>query len=204
MRKSLKKIALGCAATMALSVVMSASAFAADITSAVTFDKDAGTVTVDTTNADVAALTEGQYTILIFESTADETNLTADDIMYINQDAKSGIATTFAGMGMKNGLQDNKTYVLKMGGENVAASGILRAEFTIENGKVIMLGDPTGNGIINSEDAIAILKHSAEIELLTGDAFTAADVVKNNIVNSEDAIAVLKHAAEIEFIVQPQ
>lgn len=196
MRKSLKKIALGCAATMALSVVMSASAFAADITSAVTFDKDAGTVTVDTTNADVAALTEGQYTILIFESTADETNLTADDIMYINQDAKSGIATTFAGMGMKNGLQEGKTYVLKMGGENVAASGILRAEFTIENGKVVMLGDVTGDSIINSTDAGYVIQHYLEARVLTGDALVAADANKDGNINSTDAGYIIQHYLE--------
>lgn len=193
MRKSLKKIALGCAATMALSVVMSASAFAADITSAVTFNKDAGTVTVDTTNADVAALTEGQYTILIFESTADETNLTADDIMYINQDAKSGIATTFAGMGMKNGLQDNKTYVLKMGGENVAASGILRAEFEIKNGQVVMLGDVTGDGQIQADDSGAILNHVVSLAILEGDALAAADVTKDGAVQADDAGAILNY-----------
>lgn len=193
MRKSLKKIALGCAATMALSVVMSASAFAADITSAVTFDKDAGTVTVDTTNADVAALTEGQYTILIFESTADETNLTADDIMYINQDAKSGIATTFAGMGMKNGLQEGKTYILKMGGENVAASGILRAEFTIEDGKVVMLGDVTGDGQIQADDSGAILNHVVSLAILEGDALAAADVTKDGAVQADDAGAILNY-----------
>lgn len=201
MRKSLKKIALGCAATMALSVVMSASAFAADITSAVTFNKDAGTVTVDTTNADVAALTEGQYTILIFESTADETNLTADDIMYINQDAKSGIATTFAGMGMKNGLQDNKTYVLKMGGENVAASGILRAEFEIKNGQVTFVrGDATDDGIVDTSDVDATLKHYLELELLTSEsALKGADATQDDVIDTSDVDAILKHYLELEM-----
>lgn len=204
MRKSLKKIALGCAATMALSVVMSASAFAADLVKETdfTYDKDAGTVSVLASDT-VKALTTGQYTVLIYDLSKegiDETALTGDDIEYINQDAADKIVSddeagtgTFENMGLRNQLIDGHTYVMKIGGENVAAEGILRAEFTIENGQVVMLGDVTGDGQIQADDSGAILNHVVSLAILEGDALAAADVTKDGAVQADDAGAILNY-----------
>ncbi len=208
MRKALRKIALGCAAAMSLSAVLSASAFAADLVKDTDFTVDSAAGTVSVTESFASDKDAGQYTVLIYKNGegVDDTNLQAEQILYINQDALEAIANgentgTFQNMGLKT--MDDGEYTIKIGGD--ALEEIFVGTFTVGGGgTTIMIGDPTGNKIINGEDAIAILKHAAEIETLEGDAFTAADVIKNNIVNGEDAIAVLKHAAEIEFIVQPQ
>lgn len=212
MRKSLKKIALGCAATMALSVVMSASAFAADLVKETdfTYDKDAGTVSVLASDT-VKALTTGQYTVLIYDLSKegiDETALTGDDIEYINQDAADKIVSdngtgTFENMGLRNQLIDGHTYVMKIGGENVAAEGILRAEFEIKNGQVVMLGDVTGEGDIDAFDAAAILEHYVGITPLAQEKYAAADVTGEGDIDAFDAAAVLEHYVGITPIVQP-
>lgn len=186
--KSLKKIALGCAATMALSVALSASAFAADLVADTdyAYDVETGTVTVNNSET-VAALTDGEYTVLIIDVTgldaagitAKEAAITGDDILYINQ--SDDVETDFAIMGLKNGLTEGNTYLMKIGGTNVAADGILRATFTVggEDEPAVIIGDVTGEGDIDPTDAAYVIQTYLGARTLTGNALTAANADKD-------------------------
>ena len=57
-------------------------------------------------------------------------------------------------------------------------------------------GDVNGDGIINANDAIAILRYNAKIETLTDVQLTAANVDGNDRVDSNDAILILQYDAK--------
>ena len=59
------------------------------------------------------------------------------------------------------------------------------------------LGDVTGEGTINSADALEVLKHAAKLTELTGTKYLAANVQKDATLNSADAVKILKYAAKL-------
>jgi len=61
----------------------------------------------------------------------------------------------------------------------------------------VTLGDVNNDNSINATDALAVLKHAAKIEILTGDALEAADVIDIGTINAEDALQILKKAAKL-------
>lgn len=56
-------------------------------------------------------------------------------------------------------------------------------------------GDVNGDKSVDVNDAIAILRHVAWLEAITGDALTAADVNGDQAVDVNDAIVILKQIA---------
>ena len=56
-------------------------------------------------------------------------------------------------------------------------------------------GDVNGDKSVDVNDAIAILRHVAGLEAVTGDALTAADVNGDQAVDVNDAIVILKQIA---------
>lgn len=203
MKKSLKTFMLACAATTAVTLALATSAFAKtgnDITADIDFDKAAGTVSM---KASAFEGLSGQTTILIHEQKADgSVELTADDILYINQDEAG--TTTFTGMGMKGGLVEGKTYVVKIGGENLA-DGILEGTFTIENGTVkYILGDVTGEGDIDMSDSNAVVMHFiGAITIEEGTPRLAADVTGEGDIDMSDSNAIVMHFIGAVPIQQP-
>ena len=61
----------------------------------------------------------------------------------------------------------------------------------------VELGNVNGDDVIDASDALAILKHAAQLELLDGDALIAADANEDGTVDANDALDVLKFAAQI-------
>lgn len=194
MKKSLRNFVLACTATVAVSLALATSAFAADgfnITGDITYDQAAGTVTV---SSDFLGTLNGQTTILIYEDGADPANLTADQILYINQDDVSTGADTFADMGLKGGLTENTTYVVRMGGENVS-EGIYEGTFKVGEGEVHLypLGDADLSGSVTSADAGEIISHDLGLKTLEGEALECADADRSGSVTSADAGEVISH-----------
>lgn len=58
-----------------------------------------------------------------------------------------------------------------------------------------MLGDVDLDTIINAADALAVLKHAANLVTLEGEAVANADVNTDTIINASDALEILKYAA---------
>ncbi len=61
----------------------------------------------------------------------------------------------------------------------------------------VKLGDVNGDGGVTIKDAIAILRHNAEVELLTGSQTIAGDLNGDGTVNTKDAILLLQYNAQI-------
>ena len=58
----------------------------------------------------------------------------------------------------------------------------------------ILIGDVTNDGIINSNDALTVLRYSVGQNTLTDNQFAAGDVSKDGIVNSVDALKILQYS----------
>lgn len=61
----------------------------------------------------------------------------------------------------------------------------------------VLIGDVNGDGIINSADAVLIMRHALGIIQLTGDALIAADYNQDGNVNAADALSVLRYTMGI-------
>ena len=163
MKKSLKKVIMSCAA-MAIVSMMSVSAMAA------TYDAATGAVTLTSQCPETA----DQATIIILKDGADDTNPNDEDIAYIMQlDAKAD-GSTFTGTDapkLPAGLTEGK-YIIKMGGTNVAVSGIVEEVLNIGGGSSdVTLGDINGDGNVDGEDALDILYYDAMMpSIIGGDA----------------------------------
>ncbi len=57
-----------------------------------------------------------------------------------------------------------------------------------------LYGDVTGEGRINSSDALMVLMHATRTKTLTGGSKTAADVSGDGKINSTDALLILNYA----------
>lgn len=192
MKKSLRNFVLACTATAAVSLALATSAFAADFPDgSLTYDQAAGTVTVAGT---VFESLSGQTTILIYDKAVENpAELTGDQILYINQDDATN-TTTFAGMGLKGGLQEGKTYVVKIGGENMP-DGILVGEVTVGEGGAIkvQLGDVNGDTFVDVSDINPVIQHILGAAVLTGKDFAAADTATDGIVDISDVNPIIQH-----------
>lgn len=58
-------------------------------------------------------------------------------------------------------------------------------------------GDVNGDGKVNAEDALLVLKHAAKIDYITENRLIIADVDKSKKIDAVDALAILKIAAKI-------
>ena len=61
----------------------------------------------------------------------------------------------------------------------------------------VKYGDANGDGIINIDDAIAVLRHNSELDTIEGVNFKAADVDGNGNLEVADAIYILSYNAEL-------
>lgn len=64
----------------------------------------------------------------------------------------------------------------------------------------IVLGDTTGEGIINSADLLKIRQHLLGVVTLKDEYFVASDITKDNIINSADLLRVRQHLLGINII----
>lgn len=56
----------------------------------------------------------------------------------------------------------------------------------------LVLGDVTGDSVVNSADALAILQHSVESQLLEGNALIVGNLNGDDVINSADALTALQ------------
>ena len=204
----MKKLFLTCAAVVGISAVFAANAFAADpIVNDAGFSKTEGTYSV---KSDLSAYT-GQMTILIIPEDVYNNNTTINDsdIYYIDQAAAPASGSKiFQSVGILGGttLKEGTSYIVKIGGENIAESGIIVEKFTVGGGApTYILGDANLDKSINMADANAILNDFMGYSAITdATARLAADVNLDKSINMADANAILNHFMGYASIVQPQ
>lgn len=150
------------AGLLATSIVAAGtSAFAAPIANDAGFDKEAGTYSIV---SNLAAYGSDQMTILIIPEAAYLAGTINDaDILYIDQ-AAADTKDIFANVGILGGTKlADGTYYAKIGGENIAADGIIVEKFTVtttpEGGQEItrLYGDVNADDFVDIFDAMEML-----------------------------------------------
>ena len=125
----------------------------------------------------------GQQLVLALEG--DAALPTEKNIRYIDQKAASGsVVFEIYPSDLKAGA-----YSLCIVGEG----GTLKKVAGFGYYQAYLIGDADGNGKVNVNDAVAILKHIVGNSILTGNNLLAADADANGSVNVNDAVAVLKY-----------
>ena len=133
-----------------------------------------------------------QYELIIAQS--EEGAPTADNIVYIDQTSPKDEKVTF--MVYPSKLEGGKDYYIYLSTNAEGRKVIVSFKYYVSR----MLGDVNGDGDINGKDALACLKHSVQLEILTGIDLKVADVNHDNEVNGKDALAILKHSVGLELI----
>ncbi|MDD6215044.1 MAG: hypothetical protein PUB42_07680 [Firmicutes bacterium] len=164
--KNLKKVFAVATAIAALSASMTAFAeksYTPTGDLGFTYDKETNSITVTSTDF---AKSGTEMTLLVLKSTANETNVGQDDILYIDQDTK-GTTASFQNMGLKGTIADlvDGSYPVKLGyydatsGEFAIKAGTLTVAEAATGGKTVEIvwGDVNADGAADTLDATAII-----------------------------------------------
>ena len=207
----MKKLFLTCAAVVGISAVFAANAFAADpIVNDAGFNKTEGTYSV---KSDLSAYT-GQMTILIIPESIYTSNaeIKDEDIYYIDQTAAPASGSKiFQSVGILGGttLKENTSYIVKIGGENIAESGIIVEKFTVAKTatgtKITRLyGDVNGDEFVDTDDAIEIICYEIGLDSAFDDGAswreTAGDVNMDEFVDTDDAIEIICYEIGLDSV----
>lgn len=190
--KKFTKLFLSCAAIAAVTAAVATSAMAADITGGLSGTYEDGKLSIVAPN-DIDAAKAA--TLLVYDASADVTDLSAEtDVVGIDQ-SKAG--TAFENTGLKGAPteEDGTTYVVALGYYTKAG------DFTVTTGKLfsngqILIGDADQDGFVDGGDATAILKVNVGTYTFVDNGEEAADADQDGYVDGGDATAILKFTVD--------
>lgn len=207
MKKLLRTLLLAAALTALLCVsALAADSAVSNVTGNILTPKTAegAEITADTNgkyeNAvkfDVNATgTKGsQYLLLVLR---DQNVPTEQNIVYINQAAAGEdgkLVFTGSDAAYPMTMTSGTYYVYLVGDGKSFDATKADASFTYEAGYT--LGDVDGNGRIQALDALCVLKHVANVEMLNATGKLAADVDNNGKIQALDALTILQFVAGV-------
>ena len=207
MKKLLRTLLLAAALTALLCVsALAADSAVSNVTGNILTPKTAegAKITADTNgkyeNAvkfDVNATgTKGsQYLLLVLR---DQNVPTEQNIVYINQAAageNGELVFTDSDAAYPMTMTSGTYYVYLVGDSKEFSASAPAASFTYEAGYT--LGDVDGDGRIWALDALCVLKHVANVEMLNATGKLAADVNNDGEIQALDALTILQFVAGV-------
>lgn len=135
-----------------------------------------------------ATLAEKAVAITEMPATVSATKRQALSHVYIAETGVtvSKIKKAFADLGITE-VRKADGKAIESGKVGTGATVTLRTGETVT---IIIYGELTGEGNVNSRDLKAVLNHLSEKELLSGDALVAADVDKDGEITTKDALEI--------------
>ena len=134
----------------------------------------------------------------------DADDLATNSAYNVKTDNVLGVTLTFralaagaAGITIDNDI-DNDVYIFAVNGgdfENYGVSGASTNVIVTSSSSGALLGDVNGDGTVDNIDAVAVLRHEANVEELKGDKLSRADFNGDGDVNNMDASAILRYDA---------
>ena len=82
---------------------------------------------------------------------------------------------------------------------NVKADLTVTAQYE-KNNEVTLLGDANCDGKVDSTDALLVMRHGMNINVLAGQGLINADMNGDGVVNSTDAIIIMRIAMDSRFV----
>ena len=200
----MKKLWIQALAVLSAAALLCGTALAAGSSLGARAEKDAqgrDYVTVTASDGKVFLSYESAENRMQYLVTAqsDQEVPTAENLIYIDQAAASDGKVTFTIYPKE--VEEDKTYYVYLSSN--ASTGItdrtLVAVFGLglrpDVGDIIM-GDVNGDETVDVKDAVAVLDHVAEKNILTEAAQAAADVNYDETVDVRDAVRILDFVAE--------
>lgn len=189
MKKSLKKVIGTVAAFTALTAVMAVSANAETVAPGQGINFTA-----------TATKAGEQVTILVLKPSANATDgISEDEIAYIDQNEAVALADGTFGyeFTMPVDTKAGETYAVLTGAETKTAAS--QGEVEVKDDKAaVHYGDVTGEGTIDTSDAIATLEIFVGMGTYTDAQKACADVTKDGDVDTTDAINILNYFVGVE------
>ena len=202
--KGLKFLA-SCAAIGALTTICAVSSYAATATYV-----DGGTVNVTGCEDYITAVGNNDLTLLVLDGT-DVVTVGEANILQINQ----GDSSILTGIKLDTTKLDailaadnvtSKDFEVRIGGmekSTTYANGFISTTFTYGKSgsdnpyadSKRILGDVTGDGVVNLSDTTPVLQKSAGQLALSGETLQAADANDDGVVNLSDTTPILQKAA---------
>lgn len=180
----MKNLVRGICFGLVLVMLMSMSAFAAEIAApAITADKNAKTADVEVTVTDPAA--EQYVTILVVKNSANLASVSESDIAYVDQAKAADGKVTFK-LGVDTAKFGEK-FTVYVGGTGVAAPKSAALSFSAGGP-----GDADGDGKVNIKDYNIIIKAFNTVSGATG-FDERADLNGDGKVNIQDYNIVIKN-----------
>lgn len=136
-----------------------------------------------------------QYLLLVLR---DQNVPTEQNIVYINQAAAGEdgeLVFTGSDAAYPMTMTSGTYYVYLVGDGKEFSASDPAASFTYEAGYT--LGDVDGDGRIQALDALCVLKHVANVEMLNATGKLAADVDNNREIQALDALTILQFVAGV-------
>ncbi len=207
MKKLLRTLLLAAALTALLCVsALAADSAVSNVTGNILTPKTAADAPI-TANADgkyenavkfdvnATGTKDSQYLLLVLR---DQNVPTEKNIVYINQAAageNGKLAFTGNDAAYPMTMTSGTYYVYLVGDGKSFDATKADASFTYEAGYT--LGDVDGNGRIQALDALCVLKHVANVEMLNATGKLAADVDNNGKIQALDALTILQFVAGV-------
>lgn len=197
-----------------MTALTAVSALSVSAAGDVTAKEDTGKTAIDITLSDAAKNElKGQVTVLVFEGDSTVVVPTEDKIVYLDQKAQADGDFVFAKVlpkldDLTTGMKDDTTYTVrisKTGG--VTKNGYYEATFkvgekapvNIEYGNVNGDHNASGEPIVDSTDALMVLRAFVGSVTLTDEQKKVANVYQDysgngeSIIDSTDALTILRY-----------
>ena len=126
-----------------------------------------------------------------------DNEIVSDNKVKINK--QTNITTTIPGVTSQDisNLLGQEVVIKNAKGEVLAADSKLGTGSVVNDTyTVVVLGDVSGDGIVDARDSLRILKYSVGTYQLNGEFAKAADLNNDGTIDARDSLRVLKHSVE--------
>ena len=157
------------------------------------------TLTIETTDG---SKIKKQITVTVVKMFTPESNYELNEFNIVNVSPETSYQDVLDNFIDKNTVKIYNTKDKEVSSGNVGTGFVVKKTVAGKEMKFkfVVLGDATGDGLINSSDLLRVRQHLLELITLKDENFIAADITGNNVINSSDLLRVRQHLLGINII----
>ena len=157
------------------------------------------TLTIETTDG---SKIKKQITVTVVKMFTPESNYELNELNIVNVSPETSYQDVLDNFIDKNTVKIYNTKDKEVSSGNVGTGFVVKKTIAGKEMKFkfVVLGDATGDGLINSSDLLRVRQHLLELITLKDENFIAADITGNDVINSSDLLRVRQHLLGINII----